>query len=46
MNVWALTDGCMDLMSLEYNESFVIDLKGEKVKITLLKNKDTLSSFI
>ena len=40
MNVWALTDGCMDLMSLEYNESFVIDLKGEKVRITLLKNKD------
>ncbi len=35
----------MDLMSLDYDESLVIDLKGEKVKITLLKNKDNTDEY-
>ena len=40
MNVWPLSDGCMDLMSLDFDESFVIDLRGEKVKVTLLTNSE------
>lgn len=30
----------MDLMSLEYDESFEIDLRGTKIKVTLLRNKE------
>lgn len=30
----------MDLMSLEYDEAFEIDLRGQKIKVTLLKNKE------
>lgn len=30
----------MDLMSLQYDESFEIDLRGTKIKVTLLKNKE------
>ena len=30
----------MDLMSLQYDESFEIDLRGTKIKVTLLRNKE------
>lgn len=30
----------MDLVSLNYNESLVIKVKGQEVKITLLPSKD------
>lgn len=31
---------CMDLMNLNYDDFFELDLRGQKIKITLLKNKE------
>lgn len=30
----------MELMSLSFDETLILEVKGEKVKITLLQNKD------
>ena len=35
----------MDLINLQYNESFEMDVKGERVKVTLFKNKDNSGDF-
>lgn len=35
----------MDLVNLQYNESFEIILKGEKVKVTLLKSKNNSDEY-
>lgn len=35
----------MELLNLQYGESFEITLKGEKVKVTLLKNKESPHDF-
>ncbi len=35
----------MELLSLNYNESVVIEVGGKKVKVTLLVNKDNPDEF-
>lgn len=30
----------MDIMTLDYDDSFVIELRGERVRISLLRNKE------
>tara|TARA_B110000879_G_C11119899_1_gene491278 strand:- start:389 stop:574 length:186 start_codon:yes stop_codon:yes gene_type:complete len=35
----------MELLNLKYNESFEIDLGGEKVKVTLFENKENPEEF-
>ena len=35
----------MDLINLQYGESFEMDVKGEKVTVTLLKDKGASDGF-
>jgi sRNA-binding carbon storage regulator CsrA len=35
----------MDMLSLNYNETVVIDMGEDKVKITLLENKENTEEF-
>lgn len=30
----------MELLNVKFNESFEIEVKGEKVRVTILRNKD------
>lgn len=35
----------MELLSVKFNESFEIEVKGEKVRVTVLRNKDNPEEF-
>lgn len=36
----------MELLNVKFNESFEVEVKGEKVRVTVLRNKDNPEEFV